>query len=129
MTVHGASGHAEADVSAPRAALFGGHERQVHRIRHEVRVEQKPALLAGCRGAVLGVSGENGVGFQAAKALRAFGAEVAITCRPPKALMMTGALVTATKRATSRPEPLKCWCQVLSGTANSAPAFHSNVIF
>ena len=47
-------------------------------------VEQKPGLLAGCRGAVLGVSGENGVGFQAAKALRAFGAEVAITCRPTR---------------------------------------------
>lgn len=46
--------------------------------------ERKPALLAGCRGAVLGVSGENGMGFQAAKALRAFGADVALTCRPAR---------------------------------------------
>ncbi|HEY0464159.1 MAG TPA: hypothetical protein VGC79_08125, partial [Polyangiaceae bacterium] len=46
--------------------------------------EQRPALLAGCRGVVLGVSGENGMGFQAAKALRAFGAEVALTCRPTR---------------------------------------------
>jgi enoyl-[acyl-carrier protein] reductase I len=47
-------------------------------------VEQKPLLLAGCRGVVLGVSGENGMGFQAAQALRAFGADVALTCRPSR---------------------------------------------
>ena len=43
-------------------------------------------------------------------------------------LITGGALVTATKRAGSLPEPLKCWCQVLSGMANSAPAFHSKVM-
>ena len=42
--------------------------------------------------------------------------------------MTIGALVTETKRAGSRPEPLKCWCQQLSGMANSAPAFHSKVM-
>ncbi len=43
--------------------------------------------------------------------------------------MITGALVTETKRAGSLPEPLKCWCVVFSGTAKIAPAFHSKVSF
>ena len=38
-----------------------------------------------------------------------------------------GALVTATNRTGSLPDPLKCWCQQLSGIANIAPAFHSKV--
>jgi enoyl-[acyl-carrier protein] reductase I len=38
-------------------------------------------LLAGRRGLVLGVSGENGVGYHAARAFRAAGAEVTITHR------------------------------------------------
>jgi enoyl-[acyl-carrier protein] reductase I len=38
-------------------------------------------LLAGRRGVVLGVSGENGVGFHAARAFRAAGAEVTLTHR------------------------------------------------
>jgi hypothetical protein len=43
-------------------------------------------------------------------------------------LITGGALVTATKRAGACPEPLKCWCQQLSGIANMAPAFHSKVM-
>jgi enoyl-[acyl-carrier protein] reductase I len=41
-------------------------------------------LLAGCRGLVLGVSSENSTGFQCARALSRFGAEVAVTCRPQR---------------------------------------------
>src|SRR6188768_2486032 len=39
------------------------------------------ALLAGRRGLVLGVSGENGVGYHAARAFRAAGAEVTVSHR------------------------------------------------
>lgn len=39
------------------------------------------ALLAGRRGLVLGVSGEDGIGYHAARAFRAAGAEVTITHR------------------------------------------------
>ncbi len=42
--------------------------------------------------------------------------------------MTEGALVTATKRAGSRPEPLKCWYQQFSGMAKIEPAFHSKVM-
>lgn len=41
-----------------------------------------PAILAGRRGLVLGVSSENSVGFQLAKHLQALGAEVAASLRP-----------------------------------------------
>ena len=37
-----------------------------------------------------------------------------------------GALVTATYRAGSDPDRLKCWWTVFSGIANSAPGPHSN---
>lgn len=43
-----------------------------------------PALLASCRGLVLGVSGENSMGYQCARALVAQGAEVAATYRPAR---------------------------------------------
>lgn len=39
-------------------------------------------LLVGRRGVVVGVSGENSIGFHVAKALQAHGAEVAVTSRP-----------------------------------------------
>jgi hypothetical protein len=39
----------------------------------------------------------------------------------PSALIIGGAFVTETKRAGSLPEPLKCWCNVLSGMAKIAP--------
>jgi enoyl-[acyl-carrier protein] reductase I len=41
-----------------------------------------PALLAGRRGVVLGVSGANSIGYQVARTLRELGASVAVTCRP-----------------------------------------------
>ena len=44
-------------------------------------------------------------------------------------VMIGGRFVTATNRTFSLPEPLKCWCQVLTGIANIAPACHSNVTF
>ena len=43
--------------------------------------------------------------------------------------MTAGALVTETKRATSLPEPLKCWCVVFSGIAKIEPALHSKLTF
>jgi enoyl-[acyl-carrier protein] reductase I len=42
------------------------------------------ALLAGRRGVVLGVSAANSLGYAIARTLRAYGAEVAVTCRPPR---------------------------------------------
>jgi enoyl-[acyl-carrier protein] reductase I len=47
-------------------------------------VSATPALLSGCRGVVVGVSGENSLGFQIAKDLSALGAEVAATYRPAR---------------------------------------------
>jgi enoyl-[acyl-carrier protein] reductase I len=41
-------------------------------------------LLDGCRGVVLGVSGENGVGYRCAAAFRELGAQVGITYRPAR---------------------------------------------
>jgi enoyl-[acyl-carrier protein] reductase I len=41
-----------------------------------------PALLAGKRGLVLGVSSRDSVGYRVAQALRAHGAEVAVSLRP-----------------------------------------------
>ena len=41
--------------------------------------------------------------------------------------MIRGALVDETNRATSVPEPLKCWWLAFSGMANSAPGPHSKV--
>ena len=46
-------------------------------------------LLAGRRGLVLGVSGENGIGFHAARAFRAAGAEVTLTHREPRRAAVT----------------------------------------
>jgi enoyl-[acyl-carrier protein] reductase I len=46
--------------------------------------EPDARLLAGCRGLVLGVSGENSTGFRCARALSGFGARVAVTCRPKR---------------------------------------------
>jgi enoyl-[acyl-carrier protein] reductase I len=54
-----------------------------------------PALLASCRGLVLGVSTENGLGFQCARAFRALGAEVAATYRPARAPDAPDLLATA----------------------------------
>ena len=45
---------------------------------------EPPALLAGRRGLVLGVSSENGVGFRLAHHLQALGAEVAVSLRPAR---------------------------------------------
>jgi enoyl-[acyl-carrier protein] reductase I len=45
---------------------------------------QPPALLAGRRGIVLGVSGANSIGYHVACALRELGATVAVTCRPAR---------------------------------------------
>jgi enoyl-[acyl-carrier protein] reductase I len=47
-------------------------------------VEAGPALLAGRRGLVVGVSGERSLGFACARAARALGAEVAVTYRPAR---------------------------------------------
>jgi enoyl-[acyl-carrier protein] reductase I len=60
--------------------------------RHDARgptSEREPAgstsgLLAGRRGLVLGVSGVNSIGYQVARTLHDLGAEVAMTCRPPR---------------------------------------------
>ena len=41
-------------------------------------------LLAGRRGVVLGVSGVNSIGYQIARTLHELGAQVAVTCRPPR---------------------------------------------
>jgi enoyl-[acyl-carrier protein] reductase I len=41
-------------------------------------------LLAGRRGVILGVSGENSIGYQLARTLRGQGASVALTCRPAR---------------------------------------------
>lgn len=46
------------------------------------------ALLAGKRGLVLGVSSRDSVGFHIAEALRAQGAEVAVTVRPQRSAML-----------------------------------------
>jgi enoyl-[acyl-carrier protein] reductase I len=46
--------------------------------------EMASNLLAGRRGVVLGVSSENSIGFQLARALRGHGANVALTCRPAR---------------------------------------------
>ena len=46
-------------------------------------------LLAGRRGVVLGVSGANSIGYHTARALRGLGAEVAVTCRPPRLAAVT----------------------------------------
>jgi enoyl-[acyl-carrier protein] reductase I len=43
-----------------------------------------PLLLSGRRGLVLGVSGENSIGYQLARFLRGLGANVAMTCRPAR---------------------------------------------
>ncbi len=57
VRVHRALGHVEADVSAARAALLGGDERQVHRVRHEIGLQQQ-ALLLALVGEVVGLAGE-----------------------------------------------------------------------
>src|SRR5436190_15812336 len=46
MACDGAAGHIEADVPASGAALPGAHERQVHRIGHEIGLQQETDLLA-----------------------------------------------------------------------------------
>ena len=46
--------------------------------------ERDGRLLAGARGLVLGVSTQNGAGFQCARALSGFGARVAVSCRPAR---------------------------------------------
>jgi enoyl-[acyl-carrier protein] reductase I len=48
-----------------------------------------PALLAGKRGLVLGVSSQEGVGFHAAQALRQQGAEVAVSLRRARGAFMS----------------------------------------
>ncbi len=48
-----------------------------------------PQLLASRRGVVLGVSGENGVGFHAARAFRAAGAEVTVAHREARREVVT----------------------------------------
>ena len=45
VPVHRALGHGEADVPAARAALLGGDQRQIDRVRHEVGLEQEAVLL------------------------------------------------------------------------------------
>ncbi len=47
------------------------------------------SLLAGRRGVVLGVSGENSIGWHVARALRSHGARVSITCRPNRLAQVT----------------------------------------
>jgi enoyl-[acyl-carrier protein] reductase I len=42
------------------------------------------ALLAGCRGVIIGVSSENSIGLQLARTFMALGAEVAATYRPAR---------------------------------------------
>jgi len=48
-----------------------------------------PALLAGKRGLVLGVSSQDGVGFHTAEQLRAHGAELAVSLRPTRSAFMS----------------------------------------
>jgi enoyl-[acyl-carrier protein] reductase I len=48
-----------------------------------------PTLLADKRGLVLGVSSEDSVGYHAAKALRAHGAELAVTGRASRAALLS----------------------------------------
>ena len=55
-------------------------------------------LLAGARGAVIGVSSERSLGFACAAAARALGAEVAVTYRPARA--RAGAALAAQLGAT-----------------------------
>ena len=110
--------HREARVPAARAALLGREERQVDRVGDEVRVE-KQALLLALVGEVLRLAVE-------ALLEVVLRVEDEARCRRTQ-LMITGALVTATKRAASLPEPLKCWCWQLSGIAKIAPAFHSKL--
>lgn len=47
-------------------------------------MSERPALLAGARGVVIGVSSERSIGYACAHAARALGAEVAITYRPAR---------------------------------------------
>lgn len=51
--------------------------------------EPAPRLLAGRRGIVLGVSGDNSIGYHTARALGELGAEVAMTCRPARQAAVT----------------------------------------
>ena len=55
--VHRALGHGEADMAAAGAALLGGDQRQVDRVRHEVGLQQEAVLLV-LGGEVVGLAVE-----------------------------------------------------------------------
>jgi enoyl-[acyl-carrier protein] reductase I len=47
-------------------------------------MSDRPQLLAGCRGVILGVSGENSIGYHLVRDFVALGAQVAATYRPAR---------------------------------------------
>ena len=55
VAVHRALRHVEANMATARAALFGGDERNIRRIGHEIGGEQK-ALLLALVGEVIGLA-------------------------------------------------------------------------